>query len=64
MGRKPAQGRLDQSVSDAELELYVTFLESESGKALVSLIGKGFYEATETISRSLMAEIPRKLKRR
>jgi len=53
-----------QSASDAELEQYVGFLESENGKLFVSLIAKGFYDATETISRSLLIEIPRNLKRR
>jgi hypothetical protein len=53
-----------QSASDEELEQYIGFLESESGKLFVSLIGKGYYDATETISRSLLIEIPRNLKRR
>jgi hypothetical protein len=53
-----------QSASEAELEQYVGFLESESGRLFVSLIGKGFYDATEAISRRLLIEIPRNLKRR
>ena len=53
-----------QSASEAELEQYVVFLESESGRLFVSLIGKGFYDATEAISRRLLIEIPRNLKRR
>jgi hypothetical protein len=53
-----------QTASDQELEQYIGFLESESGKLFASLIEKGFYDATETISRALLIEIPRNLKRR
>jgi hypothetical protein len=51
-----------QTASDAELGQYVQFLESESGKWLVSLVDKGFYDATESISRNLRADIPRNVK--
>jgi hypothetical protein len=48
-----------QSASDEELEQFVSFLESESGKWFVGLVDKGFYEATEAISRGLSDQIPR-----
>ena len=51
-----------QGASDDELEQYVTFFESENGKWFVSLIDKGFYEATEAISRGLSDQIPRNVK--
>jgi hypothetical protein len=51
-----------RTASDEELEQYVNFLESENGRWLISLIDKGFYDTTETISRNLKAEIPRKVK--
>jgi hypothetical protein len=51
-----------QSASDEELEQYVAFLESASGKWLISLIDKGFYDATESIARGLRADIPRNIK--
>jgi hypothetical protein len=51
-----------QSVSDEELEQYVGFLESETGKWFVGLVDKGFFDATEAISKNLMTEIPRQVK--
>ena len=51
-----------QSATDEELEQYLTFLESGNGKWLISLVDKGFYDATETISQALMSEIPRNVK--
>jgi hypothetical protein len=51
-----------RSVSDEELEQYVTFLESANGKWLISLVDKGFFDATESISRGLRADIPRNVK--
>jgi hypothetical protein len=51
-----------QSVSDAEFEEQVSFLESENGKWFVSQVEKGFSDAGEAISRALGSEIPRKLK--
>jgi hypothetical protein len=51
-----------QAASDGELEQYAAFLESDSGKWLISVIDKGFLEATDTISGRLRAEIPRKVK--
>jgi len=51
-----------QSATDEELEQYLTFLESDNGKWLISLVDKGFYDATETISQALMSEIPRNVK--
>jgi hypothetical protein len=53
-----------QSASDAELEQYAGFLESDSGKWLSSAIDKGFFEATESVSRRLREEIPRLVKAR
>lgn len=51
-----------QSASDAELEQYAGFLESDSGRWLISAIDKGFFEATGVISQGLRAEIPRNVK--
>jgi hypothetical protein len=51
-----------QSASDAELEQYAGFLESDAGKWLISTIDKGFFDATASISRRLQAEIRRNLK--
>jgi hypothetical protein len=51
-----------QSASDAELEQYAGFLESDDGKWLISTIDKGFFNATGSISRRLQAEIQRNLK--
>jgi hypothetical protein len=51
-----------QSASDAELEQYAGFLESDEGKWLIAAIDKGFFDATGSISRSLQAEIQRNLK--
>jgi hypothetical protein len=51
-----------QSTSDAELEQYAGFLESDNGKWLISAVDKGFFDATGSISRQLRAEIPRNLK--
>ncbi len=51
-----------QSASDAELEQYARFLESDSGRWLISTIDKGFFEATGVISQRLRAEIPRNVK--
>ena len=51
-----------QSASDAELEQYAGFLESDDGKWLISTIDKGFFDATGSISRRLQAEIQRNLK--
>jgi len=51
-----------QTASDEELDQYVSFLESASGKWLISLVDKGFYDATESISRGLRADIPRNVK--
>jgi hypothetical protein len=51
-----------RSASDAELEQYAGFLESDSGKWLTSSIDKGFFEATGAISQRLRAEIPRNVK--
>ena len=51
-----------QSASDAELEQYAGFLESDEGKWLISTIDKGFFDATGSISRRLQAEIQRNLK--
>jgi hypothetical protein len=51
-----------QSASDAELEQYAGFLESDEGKWLISAIDKGFFDATASISRRLQAEIQRNLK--
>ena len=51
-----------QSASDAELEQYAGFLESDEGKWLISAIDKGFFDATGSISRRLQAEIQRNLK--
>jgi hypothetical protein len=53
-----------QSASDAELEEYANFLESDSGKWLISAIDKGFFNATGSISRRLQAEIQRNVKPR
>jgi hypothetical protein len=53
-----------QSASDAELEQYANFLESDSGKWLISAIDKGFFDATGSISRRLQAEIQRNVKPR
>jgi hypothetical protein len=53
-----------QSASDAELEQYAGFLESDDGKWLISTIDKGFFDATGAISRRLQAEIQRNLKPR
>ncbi len=53
-----------QSASDAELEQYAGFLESDEGKWLISTIDKGFFDATGSISRRLQAEIQHKLKPR
>jgi hypothetical protein len=53
-----------QEASDAELEQYVNFLESDSGKWLISAMDKGFFEATESISRRLREEIPLNVKSR
>ena len=54
--------RVYEYASDEELGQYVTFLESENGKWFISLIDKGFYEATEAISRGLSDQIPRNVK--
>jgi hypothetical protein len=51
-----------QSISDDELERYARFLESDSGKWLTSAVDKGFFQATESISRRLRDEIPRRVK--
>jgi len=51
-----------QSLSDAEFEEHVSFLESENGKWFVSQVEKGFSDAGQAISRSLGSEIPRNLK--
>jgi hypothetical protein len=51
-----------QSATDEELEQYVNFLESDSGKWLISLIDKGFFEATGAIARGLSSDIPRNVK--
>ena len=51
-----------QKASDEELEQHVTFLESENGRWFVALVDKGFYEATEAISRGLSDQIPRNVK--
>src|SRR5262249_26014243 len=53
-----------QSATDDELEQYVNFLESDSGKWLISLVDKGFYDASAAISRGLMTEVPRRVKPR
>jgi hypothetical protein len=53
-----------RSASDAELEQYADFLESSSGRWLISTIDKGFFEATGAISKQLRAEIPRNVKPR
>jgi hypothetical protein len=53
-----------RSASDSELELYAGFLESNSGRWLISTIDKGFFEATGVISQHLRAEIPRNVKPR
>ena len=53
-----------QSASDAELEQYAGFLESDEGEWLISTIDKGFFDATGSISRRLQAEIQQKLKPR
>ena len=51
-----------QPISDEELEQYVSFLESQNGKWLISLVDKGFFEATESIARGLRTDIPRNVK--
>jgi hypothetical protein len=51
-----------QSASDAELEQYAGFLESDNGKWLISTIDKGFFDATGSISHRLQADIQRNLK--
>ena len=51
-----------QPISDEELEQYVSFLESDNGKWLISLVDKGFFEATESIARGLRTDIPRNVK--
>ena len=53
-----------QSASDTELEQYANFLESDSGKWLISAVDKGFFNATGAISRRLQAEIQRNVKPR
>jgi hypothetical protein len=53
-----------QSASDAELEQYAAFLESDSGMWLISAIDKGFFTATESISEKLREEIHRQVKAR
>ena len=53
---------MPETASDAELEQYASFLESESGRWLVAQVDKGFYDAVATISHHLLAEIPRNLK--
>jgi hypothetical protein len=53
-----------QSASDAELEQYADFLESDSGEWLISAIDRGFFNATGSISRRLQAEIQRNVKPR
>jgi hypothetical protein len=53
-----------QSASDAELEQYAAFLESDSGMWLISAIDKGFFAATESISQKLREQIPRQVKAR
>lgn len=53
-----------QSASNEELEQYAAFLESDGGKWLTAAIDKGFFEATESISRRLREEIPRRVKAR
>jgi hypothetical protein len=51
-----------QPVPDEELEQYAGFLESDNGKWLISLVDKGFFDATASISRGLRADIPRNVK--
>lgn len=51
-----------QSASDDELEQFAGFLESDSGRWLISTIDKGFFEATGLISQRLRTEIPRNVK--
>ena len=51
-----------QSVSDAELEEQVSFLESENGKWFVSQVERGFNDAGEAISKALGSDIPRNLR--
>ncbi len=51
-----------QPASDEELEEYVNFLESANGRWLISLIDRGFLDATESISQGLRTEIPRNVK--
>jgi hypothetical protein len=51
-----------QTLSDAEFEEHINFLESENGKWFVSQVETGFSEAGQAISRALGSEIPRNLK--
>jgi len=53
-----------QSATDEELEQYAGFLESDGGKWLAAIVDKGFFDATESISRQLREEIPRRVKSR
>jgi hypothetical protein len=53
-----------RSAPDAELEQYADFLESGSGRWLISTVDKGFFEATGGISRQLRTEIQRNVKPR
>ena len=52
-----------RTASDAELEQYAAFLESGAGKWLNSVVENGFFDAAQSISKSLRYEIPRKVKK-
>ena len=53
-----------QSASDAELEQYAAFFESDTGIWLIAAVDKGFLGAAESISQRLREDIPRLVKAR
>ncbi|MGH9720965.1 MAG: hypothetical protein ACRD8O_12185 [Bryobacteraceae bacterium] len=50
-----------REVDDAQLEEYVKFWESETGVWVTVIFDKGFRQATETVSRNLVRDIPARL---